>query len=393
MNAVNLREKDLDNALLRLGQFQNALKDFLSWLNKLERQLDNINTDFADVSILEQEKLKLKALLQDIKQHERSVETLNNAGKQLIEVKTGSEDARSTTNILNDLNDRWEQLNEEAERKRKTLDIVLEDAIYLHNELVSLISWINDMDQQISANKPLGGLPETARKQLADFMKLYEEIESTIPKVEQTTRNVEDRLIGTVEQLTKEFRHNLKTLRSKWENLLARANERKIKLDVALKDAIEFDQALQAFLNWLNSAEERLDKFAPVSRLIDILMEQIDEHKQFQDEVAGNRDQLMILDKKATQIQYFCEKGDVATIAKSLNLASAKWDKVVNRTSERSRQLGKFFNSELLNQNRFLLTDNNSFQMDDDELTTIFGPNQMPHSRRLASSSTTMTRS
>ena len=60
LNAVNLREKDLDNALARLGQFQTALKDFVNWLNKLERQLDSINTDFADVSILEQEKLKLK---------------------------------------------------------------------------------------------------------------------------------------------------------------------------------------------------------------------------------------------------------------------------------------------------------------------------------------------
>lgn len=341
LNAVNLREKDLDNALLRLGQFQNALKDFLNWLNKLERQLDNINTDFADVSILEQEKLKLKALLQDIKQHERSVETLNNAGKQLIEVKSGSEDARSTTNILNDLNDRWDQLNEEAERKRKTLDIVLEDAIYLHNELVSLISWINDMDQQISANKPLGGLPETARKQLADFLKLYEEIESNIPKVEQTIRNVEDRLIGTVEQLTKEFRHNLKTLKSKWDSLLSRANERKSKLELALAEALEFDQALQAFLKWLNSAEERLDNFAPVSRLIDTLLEQIDDHRKFQDEVAENREQLMNLEKKASQIKYFCDKGDAANITKSINTATVKWEKVVNRTSERSRQLGK----------------------------------------------------
>lgn len=341
MNAVNLREKDLDNALLRLGQFQNALKDFLNWLNKLERQLGNINTDFADVSILEQEKLKLKALLQDIKQHERSVETLNNAGKQLIEVKSGSEDARSTTNILADLNDRWDQLNEEAERKRKTLDIVLEDAIYLHNELVSLISWINDMDQQISANKPLGGLPETARKQLADFMKLYEEIESNIPKVEQTIRNVEDRLVGTVEQLTKEFRHNLKTLKSKWDSLLSRANERKSKLELALKEALEFDQALQAFLQWLNSAEERLDSFAPVSRLIDTLLEQIEDHRKFQDEVAENRDQLMNLEKRSTQIKYFCEKSDAATISKLVDTASAKWQKLVARTSERSRQLGK----------------------------------------------------
>lgn len=224
LNAVNLREKDLDNALLKLGQFQNALKDFLNMLNKLERLLDNVNPDFADVSILEQEKQKLLQLLKDIKQQERSVEALNNQGRQLIDNKSAGEDARSTTNILNDLNDRWEQLNEEAERKRKVLDINLEDAIYLHNELVSLITWINEMDQQISANKPVGGLPETARKQLADFMKLYEEIESNIPKVEQVIRNVEDRLIGTVEQLTKEFRHNLKTLKSKWDNLLSRGN-------------------------------------------------------------------------------------------------------------------------------------------------------------------------
>ena len=174
---------------------------------------------------------KIKALLQDIKQHERSIDALNSIGRQLIENKTSnSEDARSTTNILDDLNNRWVQLNEEAESKRKTLDITLEDAIYLHNELVSLISFINEMDQQISANKPVGGQPETARKQLADFMRLYEEIESNIPRVEKTIRDVEDRLIGTLEQTTKEFRHNLKTLKSKWESLLSRANERKSKL-------------------------------------------------------------------------------------------------------------------------------------------------------------------
>ena len=110
---------------------------------------------------------------------------------------------------------------------------------------------------------------------------------------------------------------------------------------MALKEALEFDQQLQAFLKWLDSAEERLNNFGPISRLIDTLLEQIDEHKHFQDEVADNRDTLMNLDKKATQIKYFCEKNDVAAITKSLNIASSKWQSIVTRTSERARQLGK----------------------------------------------------
>lgn len=57
--------------------------------------------------------------------------------------------------------------------------------------------------------------------------------------------------------------------------------------------------------------------------------------------MADNRDALLNLDKKASQLKYFCEKQDAAAITKSLNIASSKWEKVVSKTSERARQLGK----------------------------------------------------
>ena len=48
--------------------------------------------------------------------------------------------------------------------------------------------------------------------------------------------------------------HNLKTLRSKWESLLAKANEKKIKFEIALAEAIEFHNSLESFIEWLTDS-------------------------------------------------------------------------------------------------------------------------------------------
>jgi len=41
------------------------------------------------------------------------------------------------------------------------------------------------------------------------------------------------------------LQQNLKTLKQRWDSVTARANDKKIKLEIALKEATEFHNALQ----------------------------------------------------------------------------------------------------------------------------------------------------
>lgn len=51
-----------------------------------------------------------------------------------------------------------------------------------------------------------------------------------------------------------------------------RASDKKIKLEIALKEATEFHDALQAFVDWLTSAEKTLTSAKPVSRVMETLL-------------------------------------------------------------------------------------------------------------------------
>lgn len=83
------RQRQLENALLRLGQFQHALNELLVWISKTDRTLDELKPVAGDAQVLEIELAKLKVLINDIQAHQTSVDTLNDAGRQIIESGEG----------------------------------------------------------------------------------------------------------------------------------------------------------------------------------------------------------------------------------------------------------------------------------------------------------------
>ena len=76
------------------------------------------------------------------------------------------------------------------------------------------------------------------------------------------------------------------------------ANDKKIKLEIALKEATEFHDALQAFIDWLTNAEKSLGALQPASRVMETILAQIEEHKAFQKDIGAQREIMISLDKK-----------------------------------------------------------------------------------------------
>jgi predicted nucleic acid-binding Zn-ribbon protein len=109
-------------------------------------------------------------LVNDIHAHQNSVDTLNDAGRQIIEAEKGSENASKTQQKLNDLNRKWDDLQNKALDRQKELEDALRDAQAFAAEIQDLLHWLNDVDGALSTSKPVGGLPETAAEQLARFM-------------------------------------------------------------------------------------------------------------------------------------------------------------------------------------------------------------------------------
>lgn len=227
------------------------MAELLAWIDGTNKTLDkDLKPVAGDSQLLEVELAKLKVLVNDIHAHQSSVDTLNDAGRQLIENGKGSAEANSTQDKLNLLNKSWRDLLQKAADRQLELEDALQEAQRFAVEIQDLLSWLGEVDGVIATSKPVGGLPETASEQLERFMEVYDELESNRPKVETVLAQGQEYLkkspgSGNLQQ-------NLKTLKQRWDSVTARANDKKIKLEIALKEATEFHNALQVCLTNIN---------------------------------------------------------------------------------------------------------------------------------------------
>ncbi|BET00336.1 Growth-Arrest-Specific Protein 2 Domain [Nesidiocoris tenuis] len=333
------RYRQLENALLRLGQFQQAVSELLAWIAATDRTLDTEMYPIAvDPHQLEIQLAKLKVLMNDMTAHQTSVDTLNDAGRQIIEEGRGKDD--SVQDKLKDLNVKWKALLSKATNRQTELEEALRQGHRFSAEVQDLLSWLGEVDSVIAASKPVGGLPETASEQLERFMVVYNELEDSRPRVEGVlSRGNEMLKKSTSTDSTNHLAQSLKTLKTRWESVTARANDKKIKLEIALKEATEFHDALQNFVDWLTSAEKTLSNLKPVSRVLETILSQIEDHKSFQKEVGQHREAMVQLDRQGTHLKYFCQKQDVILIKNLLVSVQHRWERVVSKSAERTRAL------------------------------------------------------
>ncbi|XP_064538228.1 dystonin isoform X30 [Drosophila montana] len=335
------RQKQLEHALLHLGQFQHALNELLVWINKTDSTLDQLKPIPGDPQLLEVELAKLKVLANDIQAHQNSVDTLNDAGRQLIETEKGSVEASTTQEKLRKLNNEWKQLLQKASDRQHELEESLREAQGYIAEVQDILGWLGDVDAVIGASKPVGGLPETATEQLERFMEVYNELDENRPKVE-TIQAQGQEYIKRQNQMkvsSSNLQHTLRTLKQRWDAVVSRASDKKIKLEIALKEATEFHETLQAFVEWLTQAEKQLSNAEPVSRVLETIQAQMEEHKVLQKDVSTHREAMLLLDKKGTHLKYFSQKQDVILIKNLLVSVQHRWERVVSKAAERTRAL------------------------------------------------------
>uniref|UniRef100_A0A8C3EV53 Microtubule actin crosslinking factor 1 n=1 Tax=Corvus moneduloides TaxID=1196302 RepID=A0A8C3EV53_CORMO len=333
------RQHKLEAALLALGQFQHALAELMAWLTHTEELLDAQKPINGDPKVIEVELAKHHVLKNDVLAHQATVETVNKAGNELLESSAG-DDASSLRNRLEKLNSCWELVLQKTEEREQQLQSTLQQAQGFHGEIEDFLLWLTRMESQLSASKPTGGLPETAREQLNAHMELYSQFKAKEDVYSQLLAKGRLMLLNRDDSGSgSKTEQSVALLEQKWSLVSTKMEERKAKLEEALALATDFQNSLQDFINWLTLAEQSLNVAPPPSLILAAVLAQIDEHKVFANEVNAHRDRIIELDQTGNQLKFLSQKQDVVLIKNLLVSVQSRWEKVVQRSVERGRAL------------------------------------------------------
>ncbi|KAM4540156.1 microtubule-actin cross-linking factor 1 isoform 10-T10 [Odontesthes bonariensis] len=339
---ITQRQHKLEAALLALGQFQHALSELQSWLNHTHTTLDTQRPVNSDPKAIEIELAKHHVLRNDVLSHHATVDTVNNAAGELLESSPGDE-ASHLRDQLDHLNQGWENLLLKTQERQKLLEAALQQAEGFHGELEEFLQWLRRTESQLSAAKPTGGLPETAREQLQQHTELQAQLTQRAEQYHRLLDQGESMLLARGGEEagpgTTQTQQNLAMLQNKWASLNTKMDDRRAKLEEAVSLATGFQTSLQDTINWLTQTEQTLNMAQPPSLILDTVLFQIDEHKVFVNEVNTHREQVLALEKAGSQLRFASLKQDVVLIKNLLLSVQARWDKLVQRSLDRGRHL------------------------------------------------------
>jgi dystonin len=334
--AINDRQQRLERALLEMGQFEQAHAQLESWMDKTDITLDEIQPNTKDLKHIEIELCKLKVIQNDIQSHVPSFEAINKAGKALIAAEPHT--ASITQPKLDTLVDKWHSLTDKSEQLWTKLEISKNDASNRDGELDHWGLWLEDLLSELSHNKPIGGLPETAQSQLDDFCIIKADVEEKRGKFEAELKRIleqiESSTPGNSDNKFMQERYN--EMKKNWTRVNEKLVDRQKKLEIALDDAINLNNDMQSMTRWLDNAENYLSNLPQISRLPYALQRQMDSHLAFVDKVSGQREVMSDLNTRGSKIQFTCEKKDAIPIKNRLISLKHRFDKIVYRTTDRT---------------------------------------------------------
>ncbi|XP_014680833.1 PREDICTED: dystonin-like [Priapulus caudatus] len=385
------------------GKFTDKLEGMLSALSNTAEEISRAEPISAHPDKLKQQIDENKAWKEDLEKKEKALTAVQRAAAELIQQAGPEEDVtvNDIKGKLDRLDHLWTSMQSATDQRGRSLDETMDVSRRFWDDLNNVMSTLKELQESLGAQEPPGVEVEGIQQQQEVLYAIKDEIEGTQPDIDackqtgqslmqlcgepdkpEVKKNMEDldtawdsvnatcgkREENLLDDLHRELEasapkvesllargaellskgdvenapglgHSLKTLKQRWDNAQMRAQDRRHKLEIALKQAHEFHEALQSFVVWLTNTEKTLNATKPVSRCMDTVVAQIEEHKVLQKDIASHREVMMALDKSGTHLKYFSQKQDVILIKNLLVSAQHRWEKAVSRSAERTRQL------------------------------------------------------
>jgi dystonin len=169
------KEKKLEEALLFSGQFKDAIKSLMDWLNKMTSSFDDKTPVYGDLDTVMGLVEKHKNFEGELKARSDQVESLKNTVADLL-ATANKDDAVKITAQMTELTNGWEKIWSMTNKKTSRLEDALKEAEELHKSVNMLLEWLSDAEMKLRFSGPLPEDEEEVKKQIAEHAKFMAEV-------------------------------------------------------------------------------------------------------------------------------------------------------------------------------------------------------------------------
>lgn len=285
------RQRRLEEALLIAGQFKDALQALFDWIEKAKESIQDDRV-FGDrdtvLHLIEAHRL----FQEELKNRSKNLNQVRKFCNELVQAAGG--DQKQIGNIpgqLDDLENRWEEINKLSDAREFQLQDALEHSEKLQKSLTELFAWLQEVDDRLRFSEQMPDDEETTRRQIAEHVKFINKLNEQEQNKQRSISLAKETLAKCHPDAISVINHWIATIETLWSDVTAHAKQRESKLNEHLDRLEEMFKLLDELHGWLVESESSLVKrdSEVMPEEIETLERLIDEHERFIETMSGKQ--------------------------------------------------------------------------------------------------------
>ncbi|ESO83438.1 hypothetical protein LOTGIDRAFT_169302 [Lottia gigantea] len=320
LNRLNNVWKLLQNNRNSLQHFDTSLQEFNSWMKGVEKSFESLSKETEKSEVLQNEELckeyleQFRDLQTEVDCHQSVYESLNSNGN-ITDNRTST-----MSTDLDNINKRWLAVLTKSLEIRNRLESSAEQWAHLVRTQEDLITWIDQRQEELNQQQPVGGDLTSVQRQLAENQKLLEKLElkkHVVKQILETGRfYLSEEFTGNRNQskindnddeksfILNKMCEKVKTLDQKWKDINDNSRKWQSKLEEVHEKMSVFHDSMDDLDDHLKEAESKKTNWQPVGDIIiENLKTEIDNVKSFQQQIVPLQGEVDNLNDLGNELQ------------------------------------------------------------------------------------------
>jgi DNA repair exonuclease SbcCD ATPase subunit len=340
---VELRDRQLalEKALQETSKFTDKLENMLRTLKNAADQVKQSDAASAHVPKISNQIEENWAVAEDLEKREDAYVSIREAANEIISKAPSISDpaVREIKAKLEQLNDLWVDVQKEVKVRDNTLNDTLAAAEKFWAALEVVMKKLRELKDTLMTQEPVATEPDVIQKQKNELQGIRKDMDETKIDVDQVRKSGKDLITMCCDADKPEIKKHIDDLDNAWGNITALFAEREENLINAMEKAMKFHGTLQSILKYLQEAEEKQRKWKPIGSEITVVKKQIEEVKDFKDDMDSHGVDIESLKRQANEISEITSVDQTASIRNGVKNIVKRWDDLKLNTVNRQKQL------------------------------------------------------
>ncbi|KAI4818359.1 hypothetical protein KUCAC02_011702, partial [Chaenocephalus aceratus] len=329
----------LEQAQVLVARFWETHEELEPWLGETETLITQLPPPAIDTDALRLQQDQMRLLRESIAEHKPHIDKMLKIGPQLAELSL-TEGAKVTQRYSEAVR-RYLAIKEGVKGRATTLDEAVSQSSQFHDKMDPLLETLEGAVQRLRQPPPVAAEVDKIREQLGEHRAQGLELDKLLPSFSALCARGEE-LIGRAahdDPAAQAVRTRLMRLRSLWDEIRQRAEEKEGKLNDVYDLAGKFWADVAALLSTLRDSQDIVRELEDPGVDPSLIKQQIEAAEAIKAETDGLREELEFVRTLGADLIFACGETEKPEVKKTIDEMNAAWEGLNRTWRERMERL------------------------------------------------------